>query len=91
MTLTLHFLVQQLLRIPKLIERGFICEVRWCRILYLVMILDCPLLVVKTLTDLDPGTHTFTVAAFVDVFNGETTVRIIDLTPETFTWTIDQL
>ena len=36
--------------------------------------------------NLDPGTHTFTVAAFV-VVNGQQP-PIFDLTPETFTWTI---
>ena len=40
-------------------------------------------------SDLDPGNHTFTVAAFV-VVNGKQR-PIFDLTPETFTWTIEPI
>ena len=39
--------------------------------------------------NLPEGTHTFTVRAFVVIFDGETPTTIEDQTPETFTWTIE--
>src|SRR5918995_4422082 len=38
--------------------------------------------------NLSPGSHIFTVTAFVEVFEGETEVRIYDEAPVTFIWTI---
>ena len=39
--------------------------------------------------NLPEGTHTFTVRAFVVIFDGETPTTIEDQTPESFTWTIE--
>ena len=71
------------------IERGFICELDG-------EVIDCTDDTTEFFTsseefnNLPDGTHTFTVTAFVVIFDGETPTTIEDQTPETFTWTIEE-
>ena len=70
------------------IERGFICELD-------EEVIECTddtsefFTSSEEFNNLPEGTHTFTVTAFVVIFDGETPTTIEDQTPETFTWTIE--
>ena len=69
------------------LERGFICELD-------EEVIECTddtsefFTSSEEFNNLPEGTHTFTVTAFVVIFDGETPTTIEDQSPETFIWTM---